>query len=37
MVSGLDSSGIGYGPVASPWEHVNEPLVSVKFWEFLTS
>jgi hypothetical protein len=33
--SGLDSSGSGYGLVAGSCEHNNEPLGSIKYWEYL--
>jgi hypothetical protein len=32
---GLDSSGSGWGPVAGPHEHDNEPSGSIKGGEFL--
>jgi hypothetical protein len=32
---GLDSSGSGYGPVAGPCEHGNEPSGSIKREELL--
>jgi hypothetical protein len=32
---GLDSSGSGQGPVASPCEHGNEPTGSIKNGEFV--
>jgi hypothetical protein len=34
-VVGLDSSGLGYGPVANSCEHDNVTSVSVKGGEFL--
>jgi hypothetical protein len=32
---GLDSSGLGYGPVAGSCEHSTEPSGSIIGWEFL--
>jgi len=34
---GLDSSGLGQGPVADLHEDGNEPLGSIKVWNFLNS
>jgi hypothetical protein len=29
----VDCSGAGYGPVKGSYDHGNEPLVSIKYWE----
>jgi hypothetical protein len=34
---GLDSSGLGQGPVAGSCEHGNEPSDPIKCWNSLTS